>query len=126
MLALCFFLASCAFNHHYYDEDWNGSRFYETKSGDRIKVMVDGTVWRGDEKLGVARKKGADWDVSAYDIQPAYNRCYNLIHWDQTVACEQYLLAPLAAIGPLVVGLAYLVLAIGFLALDGVTITGKG
>jgi hypothetical protein len=122
MLASCLFLTSCAVGHHYYDEDWNGSRFYETKSGDRIKVMADGTVWRGDKKLGVVEKKGPDWDLSAYDIQPAYTRCYNPVHWDQTIPCESYLLTPLVALGQAALILAYLALLIGFSALNGLTI----
>ena len=91
ILTLCFFLASCATGHHYYDRDQDGTRYYETKDGKKIQVTADGVVsGEGGQKLGVVQKKGADWDLSGYEIQPSYSRCIDLFDWDESVPCLEY------------------------------------
>jgi len=91
MLALCFFLTSCATGHHYYDEDSDGTRYYETLKGKTIQVTADGIVYGEDgQKLGEAKKLAKDWDLSAYEIEPSYSRCIDILYWDETVPCWEY------------------------------------
>jgi hypothetical protein len=91
MLALCFFLTSCATGHYYYDVDRDGTRYYETMKGEKIKVTVDGEVYGEDgRKLGVATKLAKDWNLSAYEMDPSYSRCIDILYWDETVPCWAY------------------------------------
>lgn len=91
MLAVSFSLTSCAPSHHYYDEVSDGTRFYETMTGKKIHVTVDGEIYGEDgQKLGVARKGHEDWNLSAYEIDPSYSRCINLSDRNKTVPCWEY------------------------------------
>ncbi len=90
-LAMCFFLTSCATGHHYYDEDSDGTRYYETLKGKKIQVTVDGEIYGEDgQKLGEAVKYAKDWELSQYEIDPSYSRCINLFAWEETVPCWGY------------------------------------
>lgn len=91
LLALCFFLTSCATGHQYYDRDQDGTRYYETMKGKTIHVTADGVVFGSDgQQLGEVGKNGADWDLSAYEVQPSYSRCVDLFDWEESVPCWGY------------------------------------
>ena len=108
MLVLCFFLTSCATGHHYYDEDWDGTRYYETKKGEKIHVTADGTVYDADgRKLGVVEQGAKDWDLWAYEMQPSHSRCIDLFDWNESVPCWEYgIQVPIFMVG-ITAGLAY-------------------
>ena len=91
MLALCFFLTSCATGHQYYDVDQNGTRYYETITGEKIQVTVDGEIYGEDgQKLGMSQRLTKDWDLPGYEVQPSNSRCIDLFAWEESVPCWAY------------------------------------
>ena len=91
ILTMSVFLTSCATGQHYYDQDRDGTRYYETKNGEKIHVTPDGIVYGAcGQKLGVVKKGAKDWELSAYGVQPTDSRCINLFARDDTVSCWAY------------------------------------
>src|SRR5437870_11646971 len=107
IMASVFFLAGCASGPLYYHERSDGTRYYQTKTGQLVAVDKNGGVLEAPVMYGAGyrkrlQNKGADWDVSGYDIFQPRGYCMELL----CRRAESRLSRVLAAVSP---GLIYCV-----------------
>src|SRR3989442_9206550 len=84
IMAGMFFLAGCASGPLYYHERSDGTRYYQTRTGQLVAVDKNGVVLEAPVMYGAGyrkrlQKKGADWDVSGYDIVQPPGYCMELL-----------------------------------------------
>src|SRR2546429_4539542 len=80
IMAGMFFLAGCASGPLYYHERSDGTRYYQTRTGQLVAVDKNGVVLEAPVMYGAGyrkrlQKKGTDWDVTGYDIVQPPGRC---------------------------------------------------
>ncbi len=97
-----FLLAGCAAGPPlYYHERPDGTRYYQTITGQLVRVDKDGWVteapvmYRGYRKQ--LQKKGYDWDLSAYGVVEPPGHCMELLS-RRPESCWNRIWAPLALI----------------------------
>src|SRR2546425_10064134 len=84
IMAGMFFLAGCASGPLYYHERSDGTRYYQTRTGQLVAVDKNGVVLEAPVMYGAGyrkrlQKKGTDWDVTGYDIVQPPGRCMELL-----------------------------------------------
>ncbi len=85
IMASVFFLAGCATSGTlYYHERSDGTRYYQTQTGQLVAVDKNGWVVESPVMYGAGyrkqlRKKGNDWDLSGYDIVEPPGSCMELL-----------------------------------------------
>ena len=68
-----FLLTGCASGSLYYHERSDGTRYYQTRTGQLVAVAKNGEVLEAPVMYGAGykkqlQKKGDDWDLTGYDI----------------------------------------------------------
>lgn len=84
LMASAFFLAGCVSGPAYYHESSDGTRYYMTRTGalvvvDRTGSVIETPPMYGADYPKTVRKKGADWDLSAYDIGEPPGYCMGVL-----------------------------------------------
>src|SRR3989441_11177636 len=84
IMAGMFFLAGCASGPLYYHERSDGTRYYQTRTGQLVAVDKNGVVLEAPVMYGAGyrkrlQKKDTDWDVTGYDIVQPPGRCMELL-----------------------------------------------
>src|SRR2546427_10936106 len=84
IMAGMFFLAGCESGPLYYHERSDGTRYYQTRTGQLVAVDKNGVVLEAPVMYGAGyrkrlQKKGTDWDVTGYDIVQPPGRCMELL-----------------------------------------------
>src|SRR2546427_13059604 len=84
IMAGMFFLAGWASGPLYYHERSDGTRYYQTRTGQLVAVDKNGVVLEAPVMYGAGyrkrlQKKGTDWDVTGYDIVQPPGRCMELL-----------------------------------------------
>jgi hypothetical protein len=84
IMASMFFLAGCASGSLYYHERSDGTRYYQTRTGQLVAVDKDGLVLEAPVMYGAGykkrlQKKGDDWDLTGYDIVEPPGSCQELL-----------------------------------------------
>src|SRR2546425_12741607 len=85
IMAGMFFLAGCASGPLYYHERSDGTRYYQTRTGqlvaeDKNGVVLDAPVMHGAGHRKRHPKKGHDWEVTRYDIFHPPRRCIDSLY----------------------------------------------
>ena len=79
-------LSGCESYRMYFHETSDGTRYYETKAGEVIRVTPRGLVYKGEERLGKTSVLSTyadgfvvpDWDLKQYDVVPPSGHCTTL------------------------------------------------
>ena len=84
IMAGVFFLSGCASGSLYYHERSDGTRYYQTRTGqlvavDKSGLVVEAPVMYGAGYVRHLQKKGADWDLTGYDIVEPPGWCMELL-----------------------------------------------
>jgi hypothetical protein len=100
--ASVFFLTGCASGPLYYNELSNGTRYYQTRTGQLVAVDKNGLVVEAPVMYGAGHrkqlpKKGDDWDLSGYDIVEPPGSCMELLS-RRAESCLNRIWEPLALI----------------------------
>jgi len=79
LLLLVISLSGCT--HRYFHEGPAGDRYYQTASGEIIRVGRSGFVWKDSEHLGVVRKDPgeSDWNLHGYDVVEPSGHCISAL-----------------------------------------------
>jgi hypothetical protein len=114
-------LPGCETSRLYFHQDKDGTRFYETKKGEVLRVTPTGVVYRGAEKVGKATLLGTynvsagvvvrDWDLKAYEVVPPSGYCTSMFDEEvRPVSCWTELMEiPMAAVAAPALGVYRLV-----------------
>jgi hypothetical protein len=102
IMAGMFFLAGCASGPLYYHERSDGTRYYQTRTGQLVAVDKNGVVLEAPVMYGAGyqkrlQKKGTDWDVTGYDIVKPPGHCMELLS-RRAESCLNRIWEPLALI----------------------------
>ena len=102
LLASGFFLAGCGGSLPlYYHERPDGTRYYQTVTGQLVRVDKDGRVleapvmYRGYKKQ--LQKRGDDWVLSAYDVVEPPGHCMAILS-RRPESCLNRIWEPLALV----------------------------
>lgn len=80
----------------YFHEASDGSRYYETKNGEVLRVTPEGSVYKGGERIGKASMGAVytegtlvrDWNLTPFEVVPPSGHCASLFEEDlQPVPC---------------------------------------
>ena len=79
-----FLLTGCASGSLYYHERSDGTRYYQTRTGQLVAVAKNGEVLEAPVMYGAGykkqlQKKGDDWDLTGYDIVEPPGYCQELL-----------------------------------------------
>jgi len=67
----------------YFHENQAGDRYYQTASGDILRVNRNGYVLKGTESIGTVPKgEKGDWDLRGYQVVPPSGHCLSLLNDD--------------------------------------------
>jgi len=102
IMAGLFFVAGCAGGPLYYHENTDGTRFYVTRTGAQVVVDKDGRVVETPvmyEEVGPKPllKKGADWDLSAFDVAEPPGYCTEIMS-RRPESCLNWIWEPIALV----------------------------
>ena len=101
ILASGFLMTGCAGPPLYYHERSDGTRYYQTVTEHVVVVDKDGWVIETPAMYGGYRKqlqkKGADWDLSGYDIVEPPGHCTQLLN-RKAESCLNRIWEPLALV----------------------------
>src|SRR3989475_8936959 len=102
IMAGMFFLAGCESGPLYYHERSDGTRYYQTRTGQLVAVDKNGVELEAPVMYGAGyrkqlQKKDTDWDVTGYDIVQPPGRCMELLS-RRAGACPNRILEPLALV----------------------------
>jgi hypothetical protein len=102
IMASVFFLTGCASGALYYNELSDGTRYYQTRTGQLVAVDKDGLMLEAPAMYGAGhrkqlQKKGDDWDLSGYDIVEPPGSCMELLS-RRPESCLNRIWEPLALI----------------------------
>ena len=120
--ALVLLVLGCNTSRLYFHEASNGVRYYETKSGEVVRVTPKGAVYKGDLQIGKASLVATyddadgvvvrDWDMKSYEVVPPSGYCISFFDPEvRPVSCWMEVLevplatvtAPAAAVGKFLV-----------------------
>ena len=120
--ALASLVLGCNTSRLYFHEDPDGARYYETKSGEVLRVTPKGAVYKGALQIGktglVATYNDTDgvvvrdWDLKSYDVVPPSGYCTSFFDTEvRPMSCWTEVLevplatvvAPAAAVGKFLV-----------------------
>src|SRR2546422_9249810 len=84
LLTTVFLLPGSASGSLYYHERSDGTRYYQTRTGQLVAVAKNGEVLEAPVMYGAGykkqlQKKGDDWDVTGYDIVEPPGYCQELL-----------------------------------------------
>ena len=100
----------CNTSRLYFHEDSNGVRYYETKSGEVLRVTTKGAVYKGARQIGKASLVATyndtdgivvrDWDMKSYEVVSPSGYCTSLFDTEvRPVSCwTEALEVPLATV----------------------------
>jgi len=67
----------------YFHESQAGDRYYQTASGDILRVNRNGYVLKGTESIGTVQKReGGDWDLRGYQVVSPSGHCLSALSDD--------------------------------------------
>ena len=67
----------------YFHESQAGDRYYQTASGEILRVNRNGYVLKGAESIGTVQKgEGGDWDLHGYQVVSPSGHCLSLLNDD--------------------------------------------
>jgi hypothetical protein len=110
LTALAALLLGCETSRLYFHEDKEGVRYYETKTGEVLRVTPKGAVYRGGQQVGKATLLGTynesagvvvrDWDLKAYEVVPPSGYCTSMFDEEiRPISCWTELMeVPMAAV----------------------------
>jgi hypothetical protein len=108
--ALAALLLGCETSHLYFHQDKDGARYYETKTGEVLRVTTKGAVYRGTQRIGKAALLGTynetagvvvrDWDLKTYEVVPPSGYCTSMFEEEiRPVSCwTEVMEVPMAAV----------------------------
>jgi len=74
-------LLSLGCSRQYFHESQSGDRYYQTASGDILRVNRNGYVLKGTESIGTVQKgAGGDWDLHGYQVVQPSGHCLSVLN----------------------------------------------
>jgi hypothetical protein len=89
-------VSGCESYRMYFHENSDGTRYYETKTGEVLRVTPAGVVYKGEQRLGKTSVLSTyadgfvvpDWDLRSYDVVPPSGHCSSMFQEEpQPVPC---------------------------------------